>query len=351
MRDKLINNILLQMGDCLDTYQLQKLRTVLTINLNDYDLTPHKLELTTFVHNDEDIIKLFLVNKKIEGCADRTIQLYGNTLKANLHLYIKKSCLEFTKDDLRIHFAKRMIDNPQLSKVYLNIERRVFSSFFSWLFINEYIPKNPMLAIKKIKEDKVIKEAFKEEEVERMRECLNAREVLAYKKSKTQQIIALRDSAIFEFLLSTGCRVNEVSTAKLSNLDLYNREIKVLGKGSKERICYLNTKSVIKLQNYLEARGKDKNPWLFASYSHGAGQHDNIQTSKIEVLVRNLGRECGIDKCHPHRFRRTCATWALNKGMPLEEVQEMLGHDNIETTTIYAKTNKKNVKASHEKYM
>ena len=348
MKDRLINNILLQMGDCLDTYQLQQLRTVLTINLNDFDLKPHKLEITTNVQKDEDIIKLFLVNKKIEGCADRTIKLYGNTLKANLHLYIKKSCLEFTKDDLRIHFAKRMIDNPQLSKVYMNIERRVFSSFFSWLFVNEYIPKNPMLAIKKIKEDKVIKEAFKEEEVERMRECLNAREVNA--KRPTQILIALRDSAIFEILLSTGCRVTEISTAKLCNLDLYNRELKVLGKGSKERICYLNTKSVIKLQKYLEARGRDKNPYVFASFAHGAGYHPNVQASKIEVLVRNLGRECGIEKVHPHRFRRTCATWALNKGMPLEEVQEMLGHDNIETTTIYAKTNKKNVKASHEKY-
>lgn len=353
MKDKIINNIMLQMGSCLDTFQLQQLRTILTINLNDYNIEPLKYEVQTIVQDDDNLIKLFLINKKIEGCSDRTIQYYATELNRNLHKYFKKSVLEFTKDDLRVHFAKRMIDNPQLSKVTLNNERRVMSSFFTWLFSNEYISKNPMNAVKKIKEDKIMKEAFKEEDVEKMREYLNSQEV-ATKNNRTTSntyLIAVRNSAIFETLLSTGARVAEISNSKLCNLDLYNRELKVKGKGGKERICYLNTKAIMKLNKYLELRRKDKNPYIFASCSHGRQDWGNIKASGIEIMIRNLGKECGIEKVHPHRFRRTCATWALNKGMPLEEVQEMLGHENIETTTIYAKTNIKNVKASHEKYM
>lgn len=347
MKQELIDNIMAALSSKLDADQLMLVKNTLLIYLNDYDIISNKYEITTEVKSDDDILKMYLVSKKIDGLSDRTLRGYEKELNRLLHMYIKKSCLEYTGEDLKFHFARRMIDNPNLSKVTLNNERRYFSAFFQWLNDNDYIVKNPMKAIKMMKEDKTIKKAFTEEEVERMREKLIEREKQSF--SKKDKEINTRNIAIFEFLLSTGCRVSELTNAKMKNLDLVNKEVIVFGKGAKERTCYLNTKSVMALQKYLDIRHIDSD-YIFIPYETSF-KYDHIEKSLVEVLVRELGRECGIEKSHPHKFRRTCATWALNKGMPIEEVQEMLGHEQMDTTLIYAKVNKKNVKASHEKYL
>lgn len=334
--------------------ELAILRGVLLIAFDGIEVVRSQNQISTEVLNDNELVQRFLIQKKIDGLSKRTIDYYRVTLEKWLHFYIKKSVLEWTRDDVRMHFARRMIDYPEVSKVTINNDRRNFSSFFTWLMDEGYLRNgNPMKAMKKIKVDKVIKEPIPDDQIEVMRDKL------AEKKNSSQEgsqkwFKAVRDQAMFEFLLTTGCRIGELTTAKLKDLDLEKREVKVFGKGAKERVCYLNTISTIRLRQWLEAR-KDidhENIFITAdSIAQGSNEHGSLKISGVEIVIRELGRECGFEKIHPHRFRRTAATTALRKGMPIEQVQLMLGHEQIDTTMIYAKTDAKSVKYSHDKYM
>ena len=334
--------------------ELAILRGVLLIAFDGVEVVRSQNQISTEVLDDNELVQRFLIQKKIDGLSKRTIDYYRVTLEKWLHFYIKKSVLEWTRDDVRMHFARRMIDYPEVSKVTINNDRRNFSSFFTWLMDEGYLRNgNPMKAMKKIKVDKVIKEPIPDDQIEVMRDKL------AEKKNSSQEgskkwFKAVRDQAMFEFLLTTGCRIGELTTAKLKDLDLEKREVKVFGKGAKERVCYLNTISVLRLRQWLEAR-KDidhENIFITAdSIAQGSNEHGSLKIPGVEIVIRELGRECGFEKIHPHRFRRTAATTALRKGMPIEQVQLMLGHEQIDTTMIYAKTDTKSVKYSHDKYM
>lgn len=328
--------------------QLQLIKGAVYAALDGYEVIKCKNEVSTQVIDDESLVRMFLVSKKIDGLSDRTIEVYRLYLRARyLHMYIKKPVVEWTKDDLRMHFARRMIDRPDLSKVTLNNERRYISAFFTWLTDNDYVSKNPMSAVKKIKESKKIKEPIPMEQIIAMRDKLAERKN-SYQEGQTLWKKAIRDMAVFEFLLSTGCRVAELCGVKLKDINLEKKEVKVFGKGSKERMCYLNIQAVTRIKEYLEIRNDDSE-YLFIACDRT--DHPRLEISGVEIMVRELGRECGFEKIHPHRFRRTAATMALNRGMPIEEVQMMLGHEQIDTTLIYAKVSKRNVKSSHEKYM
>lgn len=334
--------------------ELAILRGVLLIAFDGIEVVRSQNQISTEVLDDNELVQRFLIQKKIDGLSKRTIDYYRVTLEKWLHFYIKKSVLQWTRDDVRMHFARRMIDYPEVSKVTINNDRRNFSSFFTWLMDEGYLRNgNPMKAMKKIKVDKVIKEPIPDDQIEVMRDKL------AEKKNSSQEgsqkwFKAVRDQAMFEFLLTTGCRIGELTTAKLKDLDLEKREVKVFGKGAKERVCYLNTISVLRLRQWLEAR-KDidhENIFITAdSIAQGSNEHGSLKIPGVEIVIRELGRECGFEKIHPHRFRRTAATAALRKGMPIEQVQLMLGHEQIDTTMIYAKTDTKSVKYSHDKYM
>ena len=334
--------------------ELAILRGVLLIAFDGIEVVRSQNQISTEVLDDNELVQRFLIQKKIDGLSKRTIDYYRVTLEKWLHFYIKKSVLQWTRDDVRMHFARRMIDYPEVSKVTINNDRRNFSSFFTWLMDEGYLRNgNPMKAMKKIKVDKVIKEPIPDDQIEVMRDKL------AEKKNSSQEgsqkwFKAVRDQAMFEFLLTTGCRIGELTTAKLKDLDLEKREVKVFGKGAKERVCYLNTISVLRLRQWLEAR-KDidhENIFITAdSIAQGSNEHGSLKIPGVEIVIRELGRECGFEKIHPHRFRRTAATTALRKGMPIEQVQLMLGHEQIDTTMIYAKTDTKSVKYSHDKYM
>lgn len=346
MKDEFINKFMALLVKDLEPEQLVKVRGILYIALEGSEIIECKNEVSTYVSNDDDLIKMFLVSKKIDGCSDRTIKFYAYTLNTWLHEYIKKSVVDFTKDDIRMHFAKRMLDYPELKKTSLNNERRNFSSFFTWLVENDYIRSNPMCAVKKIKEDKNIRKPFTELEIEMMRDELNKQKNKS-NKGTTKYKRTIRDIALFEVLLSTGCRAGEITGAKLCDLNLEKREMKVVGKGNKERVCYLNVRSAMKLKEYLNYRNKDSE-YIFTPVL--TSDLEKINVSCLEVMIRNLGKKLGIE-AYPHKFRRTAATIALNKGMPIEEVQIMLGHEQIDTTLIYAKVKNSNVKSSHEKYM
>lgn len=356
-----------------DDSQLRTIQNALDFALYDYDLKPIKNEIVVRqMQDDNKLIELFLIQKKIEGCSDRTIKCYRLTLYGELHRYVKKSCLEMTKEDIRYYLAKKMIDDPNLSMTTLNNNRRVFSSFFAFLADNDYIPKNIMRSVKKIKETKTVKKPFTNEELELMRKKLNERISNAEFKRKHPEsrylgdgyfrdsvARAKRNLAIFEFLVSTGCRVSELCTSKLSELDLINGEIKVFGKGSKERVCYLSSSCIVALKQYLDDDliqsiiKHQKKDWLFIETRDGTRytQGDNVKISMVEIILRDLGRSLGIPKVYPHRFRRTTATNLLRKGMKIEEVQKVLGHENIDTTMIYAQVDVDDVKAKHRKLM
>lgn len=353
LKEEIINKVICSMH-MLSGEELAILRGVLLIAFDGIEVVRSQNQISTEVLDDNELVQRFLIQKKIDGLSKRTIDYYRVTLEKWLHFYIKKSVLEWTRDDVRMHFARRMIDYPDVSKVTINNDRRNFSSFFTWLMDEGYLRNgNPMKAMKKIKVDKVIKEPIPADQIEVMRDKL-AEKKNSNKKGSQAWFKAVRDQAMFEFLLTTGCRIGELTTAKLKDLDLQKKEVKVFGKGAKERVCYLNTICVLRLKQWLEARKDIDNEYIFItadSIAQGSKEHGSLKISGVEIVIRELGRECGFEKIHPHRFRRTAATTALRKGMPIEQVQMMLGHEQIDTTMIYAKTDTKSVKYSHDKYM
>lgn len=308
-----------------------RLRNLLWMELHDYSLV--KITNTDVAVYEEDLtaeaVKMFLVAKSIQGCTKRTLSYYSLTVKAFLEFLNYKPLNQITTNDIRYYFAiKKERDGNKDTNI--NNIRRVLSSFFGWLHEEEYIQKNPILKIKGIRVEKRVKKPFKESELEAMR---------------YEAAADLRLTAIIEVLLSTGCRISEVSGMNRTDLD--NDEIIVYGKGKKERTVYLNAKAKATLNRYLKSRTDDKEP-MFVSHD---SNHNRLLVGRMGQEIRELGRRCGVNDTHPHRFRRTAATMALNRGMPIEQVQIMLGHESIETTTIYAVSAQEVVKASHKKYV
>ena len=328
-KEQLINEVVQSMT--LSDQDTQKLRDVLWIKMYNYSLVRIKntdiaIRNTTL---NEEAVRMFLVAKSVQGCTKRTIEYYKLVIKQFFTFMNDKPVNQITTNDIRYFFAvKKERDKNKDSNI--NNLRRVLSSFFGWLYEEEYITKNPIVKIKKIKEEKWVKKAFKDVEVEKLR---------------YQAAGDLRMTALIEVLLSTGCRISEVEGMNIR--DIEDDEIVVYGKGKKERTVYLNAKAKMALKRYLESR-KDENEAMFVTMDR---PHSRWKTSGMGADIRELGRACGVNDTHPHRFRRTAATMALNRGMPIDQVQLMLGHENIETTTLYAISAQEAVKAKHKKYV
>ena len=321
MEEKLIC-ILNEMAEFLNIAQLKKLQEVLIKNLAEKDI------VKTEIGNNE-YLKLFLDAKKIEGCSERTLKYYQITIEhllANVQTPIRK----ITTDELRGYLVDyQKINN--CSKVTVDNVRRNISSFFSWLEEEDFILKSPMRRIHKIKTKTVVKEIISDESIERLRDGCHE----------------IRDLAMIDLLYSTGIRVGELVKLNIQDIDFEQRECVVFGKGDKERKVYFDAKAKIHLKKYLEER-IDNNPALFVTLD---APFDRLKISGVEILLRKLGRSLSLDRIHPHKFRRTMATRAIDKGMPIEQVQKILGHSQIDTTMQYAIVNQKNVKSSHQKYI
>ena len=321
MEEKLVN-ILNTMAEYLSIPQMKKLQEVLLEQLAEKE--QHKEEIS-----NGEYLKLFLDAKKIEGCSDRTLQYYRVTIQHLLSQTITP-IRKITTDEIRSYLVDyQKINN--CSKVTVDNVRRNISSFFSWLEEEDYILKSPMRRIHKIKTKTVVKEIISDETMEMMRD--NCTE--------------LRDLAMIDLLYSTGIRVGELVNLNIANVDFEHRECIVYGKGDKERRVYFDAKAKIHLQNYLAER-TDDNPALFVTLD---APHERLKISGVEIRVRRLGRSLGLSRIHPHKFRRTMATRAIDKGMPIEQVQKILGHSQIDTTMQYAIVNQNNVKSSHQKYI
>jgi site-specific recombinase XerD len=271
----------------------------------------------------------FIAAKRVEGCSDKSLRYYESTLN-NMLSGIGKPVKHITTDDLRQYLDKYQREGGA-GKVTMDNIRRILSSFFAWLEEEDCILKSPVRRIHKVKTGTSVKETYTDEDLEIMRDHAET----------------TRDLAMIDLLSSTGMRVGELVNLDCKNIDFNNRECVVFGKGDKERKAYFDARTKIHLQNYLNER-TDDNPALFVSLQ---SPHNRLQISGIEIRLRELGRKLGIEKVHPHKFRRTLATVAIDKGMPIEQVQQLLGHTSVDTTLQYAMVNQSNVKASHRKYL
>lgn len=282
----------------------------------------------TDIANDE-FLKMFLAAKRIEGCSDRTISYYQTTVK---HLLSKteNSVRKITTEEMREYLSNYQKRND-CSNVTIDNVRRNISSFFSWLEEEDYILKSPMRRIHKIKTKTVVKSTISDEGIELLRD--NCKEK--------------RDLAIIDLLYSTGIRVGELVNLNIEDIDLEGRECVVYGKGDKERRVYFDAKTKVHLKEYIETR-RDDNEALFVTLD---APHDRLKISGVEIRLRKLGRELNLERIHPHKFRRSMATRAIDKGMPIEQVQKILGHSQIDTTMQYAMVNQNNVKSAHQKFM
>lgn len=326
MKEKVIKEIEQKMASILNNEQKEKLKEVLLYTFYNIEVTSIKDEL---VEDTTDYAKMFIAAKRIEGCSERTLNYYETTIKTMIDKLSKK-VNSIETEDLRNYLSEYQAKN-NCSKVTIDNVRRILSSFFAWLEDEDYIMKSPVRRIHKVKATQTVKETYTDEELEEMRDAC----------------VEIRDLAMVDFLASTGVRVGELVNLDRVDIDMQERSCVVLGKGGKEREVYFDARTKIHLQNYLNSR-IDNNPALFVSLLR---PYDRLKISGVEIRLRELGKRINIKKIHPHKFRRTMATKAIDKGMPIEQVQVLLGHRKIDTTLQYAMVNQNNVRNSHKKFI
>ena len=324
MRELFVEKVIDTTGEFLDNNQRIKLKEILTeICLNYHIEILEQNQKQEIQKNNEEILNKFISSKEIEGCSVRTLKYYKDNITKMLDT-VNLPINEITTETLR-NYLSNYKNNSTAGMVTIDNIRRTLSSFFAWLENEDYIVKSPVRRIHKVKA------TLTDENLEKLRDtCSN-----------------VRDLAILELLISTGMRVGELTRLNIADINFQERSCIVLGKGNSEREVYFSAKSKMYIKKYLEMR-TDNNEALFVSLIK---PYNRLGISGIEILIRNLGKEANINKVHPHKFRRTMATMAIDKGMPIEQVQKLLGHIKIDTTMEYAMVNQNNVKNSHRKYI
>ena len=324
MINQVITNIQNDLLGILDENQMKLLSDVLAKHL-----LPLESATTESKNKKSDMLPVFIAAKRVEGCSEKSLRYYESTIRNMLECIGKPEC-QITTEDLRSY-----LDTYQrrgtVSKVTLDNVRRILSSFFAWLEDEDFILKSPVRRIHKVKTAKVVKDTYTDEALELMRDSCTT----------------TRDLAIIDLLASSGMRVGEMVMLNREDIDFNERECVVIGKGNKERLVYFDARTKIHLQNYLNER-TDANPALFVSLK---APHDRLMIGGVEARLRELGKRLSLPKVHPHKFRRTLATSAIDKGKPIEQVQQLLGHQNIDTTMHYAMVKQQNVKLAHRKYI
>lgn len=327
MKNKLITQITTVMAKHLSAQQLENLQKVLTAAFVNVEVV--EIKSANEQKSNSKLLELFISAKRIEGCSEKSLKYYKIVIE-NMFTSLKTAIRDLTTSDLRTYLAHYQQERKS-SKVTIDNMRRIFSSFFGWLEDEDYILKSPVRRIHKIKTDKTIKETFSDEGLELLRDACDE----------------IRDLAMIDLLASTGMRVGELVRLNREDINFYERECLVFGKGNSERIVYFDARTKIHLINYLDNR-QDDNPALFVSLSF---PYNRLLIGGVETRLRQIGEKADLNKVHPHKFRRTLATRAIDKGMPIEQVQHLLGHVKIDTTMHYAMVNQANVKNSHRKYI
>lgn len=306
----------------LNNKQLINLKTVVISLVNSKD------KESSLADNDE-LLGRYFASKRAEGCSEKSLKYYKATI-TKAFAEINKDVREIVTDELR-NYLMDYQQNHNSSKVTIDNIRRILSSFFNWLEDEDYIIKSPVRRIHKVKVSTTVKETYSDEELEKLRDCCTNR----------------RDLALIDFLASTGMRVGELVLLNRDDIDFQERECVVFGKGSKERIAYFDARAKLHLQKYLQDRS-DNNAALFVALK---GEHSRLTIGGVESRLKKLGEQVGISRVYPHKFRRTLATTAIDKGMPIEQLQRLLGHKRIDTTLHYAMVKQQNVKIAHRKYI
>lgn len=327
MKNELITEIVQQMLPYLDNAQIKQLQKVLEYTMFNYEISENKNAIST--EDNISWVEMFIAAKRVEGCSEKTLNYYRKTI-TDMVSAINKDIRHIVTDDLREYLTDYQV-NKQLSKVTVDNVRRILSSFFSWLEDEDYILKSPVRRIHRVKTTISVKETYTDEMLELMRDSCTE----------------LRDLAMIDMFASTGMRVGEMVLLNREDINFTDRECVVFGKGDKERIVYFDARTKIHLKNYLESR-TDDNPALFVSLR---SPFNRITITGIESRLRSLGKKLDMQKVHPHKFRRTLATMAIDKGMPIEQLQQLLGHKRIDTTLQYAMVKQSNVKLAHKKYI
>lgn len=327
MKDELMAEVIQQMLSYLDNAQLKQLRQVMEHTLFHYDVS------TSVVKQEEDdsrvLLAMFIAAKRVEGCSEKTLKYYQTTIDAMI-ASLNKNVRHILTEDLRTYLTVYQSRN-QSGRVTIDNIRRILSSFFAWLEDEDYIIKSPVRRIHKVKTASSIKETYSDEDLEKMRDSCGE----------------VRDLAMIDMLASTGMRVGEMVLLNRDDINFIERECVVFGKGDKERVVYFDARAKLHLQEYLNSR-TDDNPALFVTLR---SPHERIKIGGIEHRLREIGKRLDISKVHPHKFRRTLATMAIDKGMPIEQLQRLLGHQRIDTTLRYAMVKQSNVKTAHRKYI
>lgn len=326
MKGEIVSEVVQQMLPFLDNVGVKKLQEVLEHTLFYYEVTASAAERED---DSDELVSASLSAKRIEGCSEKTLKYYQTTIEAMCST-VGKSLRRITTEDLRSYLTEYQ-KRKNLSRVTVDNVRRILSSLFAWLEDEDYILKSPVRRIHKVKTASNIKETYTDESLELMRDGCTE----------------LRDLAMIDMLASTGMRVGEMVLLNRDDINFADRECVVFGKGGKERVVYFDARTKIHLQNYLESR-EDNSPALFVSLK---APHERLKIGGVEVRLRELGQKLGIQKVHPHKFRRTLATMAIDKGMPIEQLQRLLGHSKIDTTLQYAMVKQSNVKLAHKKYI
>ena len=324
MKKEIITEVLQRMLPYLNNQQLDQLKSTI-----DSVLTKYEIADDSIIQSSEELVSKFIEAKRIEGCSGKTLNYYRKTISDMLS-DIEKEAMHITTEDLRKYLTDYQ-EKKKISKVTVDNIRRILSSFFSWLEDEDYILKSPVRRIRKVKTTSTVKETYTDEALEQMRDSC----------------VELRDLAMIDMLASTGMRVGEMVLLNRNDINFNERECVVLGKGNKQRIVYFDARTKIHLQNYLESR-TDNDEALFVTLK---SPHTRLTIGGLEVRIRELGKSLGMNIVHPHKFRRTLATVAIDKGMPIEQLQQLLGHKRIDTTLQYAMVKQSNVKNAHRKYI
>lgn len=328
MKEKFVTEVIVRMLPFLDNHQSKHLESVLNEMLESYSVVADE-STRQKEKSDEELLNDFISAKRIEGCSEKSLSYYQKTISATINT-INKPIMHINTDDLR-NYLTNYQQQRNSSKVTIDNIRRILSSFFSWLEDENLIIKSPVRRIHKVKSAFVIKETYSDESLEKMRDNCGC----------------IRDLALIDILASTGMRVGELVLLNKTDIDFDERECVVFGKGSKERIVYFDARTKLHLQQYLNSRNDD-NEALFVSLK---APYNRLGAGGIEVRLRQLGIRLDINRVHPHKFRRTLATMAIDKGMPVEQLQKLLGHKRIDTTLQYAMVKQNNVKLAHRKFI
>lgn len=332
MYEHLRNELIEELSKEVDVDTINRIISRIDGVMNNYDISAKVTDLVPYEYQEPEVLKRYIACRNVEGFSVGTLKNYYIALRLFFNT-LQKPLTTITTEDVRAYLNwyknVRNISGASLDKL-----RQTLNAFFNWCVVEGYTDINPCTRVSKMKFENKEREPLESVEMEAVidesKDCL--------------------ERAIFETMYSTGCRVSELVNIKLSDYNEYTRQIKVLGKGKKERMVFVSDRAYLSIRKYLDTRN-DKNKYLFCT-SQYADRGKHICVATVRKKLHCAANDAHVIKpCTPHVIRHTTATVALSRGMPLQSIQIMLGHNCISTTEIYAKKDLSAIQQEHRKYL